>query len=93
MGPPSSLLLLLLLLLFAITSAHLASETRDIPSKKKNETRDGCRLQPSSAPLNFFSAKKTCFRHEFEILYLLHFKFFFNVSYTDLKLITYRFII
>ena len=33
MGPPSSLLLLLLL--FAITSAHLASETRDIPSKKK----------------------------------------------------------
>ena len=55
----------------------------------KWQTRDRLYLHP----LNFFQPKNTSFKHELQVLYLLHFKSIFNVPYTDLKLIKYRFII
>ena len=51
-----------------------------------------CRLS-STLFFQFLSAKKRASDMKFKILYLLYFKSIFNVPYTDLKLITYRFII
>ena len=87
MGPPFFFFFLIIFLIsLAVTLALLASGRHVMP-------KIGC-LLPSFAPLNFFQQKKKRVSDtNFKVLYLLHFKSIFNIPYTDLKLITYRFII